>query len=204
VTRHKKSGTRVYRYYRCTYYNVAGHPRTRVTEADLDRQVLAIFDKMRVEDEGVRDWFRAVLASQTRDAQQDSRAQRVELVRQQTLVTTQQDRLLSLRLADDIDQDVFAKKQLELRDRLANLKLQLDILDRSHDETADIAVKVFELSQTLREQWLTADYSAKRRLLEIVFLNCTFDDGTLCPTIRKPFDILAEGLLVSSSRDDRI
>ncbi len=204
VTKHAKSGTRVYRYYRCTYYNVPGHPRSRVTEAELDQQVLAIFDKMRVEDEGVREWFRTVLASQTRDAQADTRAQRAELIRQQTLVTTQQDRLLSMRLSDDIDQELFAKKHLELRDRLAQFKLQLDVLDRSHDETAELAVKVFELSQTLREQWLTADYSAKRRLLEIVFLNCTFDDGTLCPTMRKPFDILAEGLLVSSSRDDRI
>ncbi len=87
-----------------------------------------------------------------------------------------------------------------MNDLLAQLKLQLDVLDRSHDETVELAVKVFELSQTLREQWLTADYSAKRRLLEIVLLNCTFDDGTLCPTMRKPFDILAEGLLVSSSR----
>jgi hypothetical protein len=34
-------------------------------------------------------------------------------------------------------------------------------------------------------------------------LNCTLDGVTLVPTIRKPFDVLAEGLLVSSSRADR-
>ena len=60
----------------------------------------------------------------------------------------------------------------EMRDRLASIKLQLDVLDRSHDETAELASKVFELSQTLRQQWLTADYAAKRRILEIVCLNC--------------------------------
>jgi hypothetical protein len=52
------------------------HPRTRVTEADIDQQVLAVFDKMRVEDEGVWDWFRMVLASQTRDSQADYAAKR--------------------------------------------------------------------------------------------------------------------------------
>ena len=52
-----------------------------MTEADLDRQMLAIFDRMRIEDESVRDWFRAVLASQTRDSQADSLAQRAELQR---------------------------------------------------------------------------------------------------------------------------
>ena len=103
--------------------------------------------------------------------------------------------MLNLRLADDIDQEVFARKSTEIRDRLASIKLQIDALDRSHDETAELASKVFELSQTLRQQWLTADYDAKRRILEIVCLNCTLDGATLVPEIRKPFDVLAEGLL---------
>ena len=91
-----------------------------------------------------------------------------------------------------------------MRDRLSSIKLQLDVLDRSHDETADLAARVFELSQTLKQQWLTADYAAKRRLLEIVFLNCRLDDVTLVPTMRKPFDVLVEGLLSENSRADRI
>lgn len=203
-TKRTKSGERVYIYYRCTYYNVPGHPRTRVTEAELDRQVLAVFDRMRVEDDEVRDWFRAVLQAQTRDAQRESRAQRRELTRQHALLVGQQDRLLNLRIDDQIDEATFAGKQTELRDRLASIKLQLDVLERSHDETADLALKVFELSQTLRGQWLTADYATKRRILEIVFLNCRLDDVTLVPQIRKPFDALAEGLISKESRGDRI
>jgi alkylated DNA nucleotide flippase Atl1 len=89
-----KGGSRSYVYYRCAKYTKAGHPRIRVPEADLDRQVLAIFDRMRIEDESVRDWFRAVLASQTRDAQAESMSQRSELQRQETLLVQQQDRLL--------------------------------------------------------------------------------------------------------------
>ena len=159
---------------------------------------------MRVEDEKVRDWFRLVLASQTRDAQADSRVQRAELQCQETLIVAQQDRLLNMRLAEEIDEATFARKHKEMRDRLSSIKLQLDVLDRSHDENAELAAKVFELSQTLRQQWLTADYAAKRRILEIVFLNCRLDDVNLVPTIRKPFDVLAEGLLSENSRDDRI
>ena len=107
-------------------------------------------------------------------------------------------------LSEDIDQESFAHKHTELRDRLASIKLQLDPGDRSHDETAELAARVFELLQTKRQQWLTADYPEKRRLLEIVFLNCVLDGVTLCPEMRKPFDVLAEGLLVSSSRGDGI
>jgi site-specific DNA recombinase len=116
----------------------------------------------------------------------------------------QQDRLLNMRLAEDIDQETFAKKHTELRDRLASVKLQLDAVDRSHDETAELAAKVFELSQKLKQQWLTADYPEKRRILEIVFLNSRLDGVTLVPTMRKPFDVLAEGLVSEKSRGDKI
>jgi len=204
VRKKTKSGERHHVYYRCTYYTKKDHPRIRVREADIETQVMAVFDKMRVEDEKVRNWFRLVLASQTRDAQADSLAQRAELQRQETLIVGQQDRLLNMRLAEEIDETTFARKHTEMRDRLASIKLQLDVLDRSHDETAELAAKVFELSQTLRQQWLTADYPEKRRLLEIVFLNCRLDDVNLVPTMRKPLDILAEGLLSENSRGDWI
>jgi DNA invertase Pin-like site-specific DNA recombinase len=203
-TKRTKAGERHYVYYRCTYYNVGDHPRTRVTEGQLDQQLLAILERMRIDDDEVREWFRTVLRSQTKDQQADSLAQRAEVQRQMSLTVNQQDKLVDLRIREEIDLDTFAKKQTELRDRLSKLKLQLDVIDRSHDEMADLAVKVFELSQMLSQKWLTADYATKRRIMEIVFLNCRLDDATLVPTIRKPFDILAEGPSVSSSRGDRI
>ena len=63
---------------------------------------------------------------------------------------------------------------------------------------------MFELSQTLREKWLTADYVAKRRILEIVCLNCNLDGVSLVATMRKPFDLLAKGLLQKDSRGGEI
>ena len=199
-TKQTKAGPKRYIYYRCTYYNKGDHPRIRVREADFDSQVIAILNKMKIEDDGVREWFRTVLASKTRDTQLDSMAQRHELQRQETLIVGQQDRLLNMRLAEEIDEATFAARQTEIRDRLSNMKLQLEALDRSHDEYADLASRIFELSQSLTDKWLTADVLEKRQILEIVFLNCVLDDVTLVPTIRKPFDVLAEGLISKNSR----
>lgn len=203
-TKQTKSGPKDYVYYRCARYTAKGHPRIRVPEKKLDEQMLAIFDSMRIEDESVRDWFRAVLASQTKDDQAESKAKRVELQRQETLLVEQQDRLLNLRLGGEIDQDVFAKKSTDLRDRLARIKLQLEAVDRAHDENADLASQVFELSQTLRSKWLTADYGIKRRILEIVCLNCELVDVSLYVTMRKPFDTLQVIDNIKESRDDKI
>ena len=138
-----KNGPRDYFYYRCTKYNQPSHPRTRVTEAELDKQVLAFFDQIRIEDDNVRDWFRMVLASKTKDAIDDTRTQRAELQRQETLIAGQQDRLLNLRIDGQIDNDTFARKQTELRDRLASIMLQLEALNRSRDENAELASRVF-------------------------------------------------------------
>ena len=88
----------------------------------------------------------------------------------------------------------------ELRDLEADLKLKMEVADRSHHETADLAAKVFELSQSLTEKWLTADFCEKRKIFEIVCLNLVLDDASLCEEMSKPFDVLAKGLNSENSR----
>ena len=104
-------------------------------------------------------------------------------------------------MLEEIDADTFASKNRELRDRTADLQLEIEACDRGRNEIIDIAVKAFELSQSLREKWPTADYAAKRRILEIICLNCSLDGASLVATMRKPFDLLAKGLLQKDSRD---
>jgi len=143
-TKQTKAGERDYVYYRCTKYCAKGHPRVRLTETDLDQQVLAMFGKLRIEDEEVRDWVLRVLRARTREEQDYTREQDSELHRQLSLVKAQKDRLLNLRLLEEIEADTFAAKDTELRDRAAHVKLQIDALDRGHDENADIAIKAIE------------------------------------------------------------
>jgi hypothetical protein len=165
--------------------------------------VLAIFEKIRIDDDDCRDWVHRVLRERAVDVQRDAQAQASELQRQLSSIRQQQERLLNLRLLDEIEAETFASKKGDLAGRAANIKMQLDAVDRGKDENADIAVKAFELSQNLAPKWLKADAAAKRQIFEIVCLNCQLVDVTLVPTIRKPFDVLAEGLILRSSREFR-
>jgi len=79
--------------------------------------------------------------------------------------------------------------------RKAELSLQIDASNRQGDENGELAAKVFELSQALSEKWVEADIPEKRRLLEIVCLNFSLEGTSLIPTMRNPFDMVAEGLL---------
>jgi hypothetical protein len=80
-------------------------------------------------------------------------------------VRDHQNRLLNLRLLEEIEAETYATKAQELRDRESELKLQIDSADRNRHEIIDIAIKAFELSQNLRAKWFAAEWAAKRRIL---------------------------------------
>ena len=197
-------GEAEYVYYRCTMYNKPGHPRFRWSERDLDKEMLRLFDQLLVKEEEVSHWFTTNLRKSVSGQQADASGRIADMQRQLAAIRKQEDELLNLRLLGEIESDTFAAKKTQLRDREARLNLEIEACGRGRHENADLAVKAFELSQTLRSKWLTADYGEKRRYLEIVVLNFSLDDVSLVPEWRKPFDILAKGLSIQSSRGDRI
>jgi len=199
----KKTTGKEYAYYRCSGYNAPGHPRDRVSEAALDRQVVAMFERMVVTPD-VQDWFLMVLRARTQAVREESMLQHDELTRQISSIEAQKDKLVNLRLADEIDAATFSKKNTELRDRTAQAQVQLDALGRGRAEHAEIAVQVFELSQNFVAQWVKARPEAKRQILDLVCLNLKLNGASLCPTMRKPFDLTAEGLNLAKHRGDKI
>ena len=199
----KKSTGKQYVYYRCTMYNVGDHPRIRVTEADLDKEMLNVFRSVRQSDD-MRDWFSEALREWSKQERTESRGQTDQFQRELSQLQQQEDRLLNLRLLEEISTDTFAKKSTELRDRIADITLRIEAVSRNRSEQAELAIRTFELSQSLEAKWVSADFGAKRQILETVFLNLRLDGVSLCYEMEKPFDALAKGLLVSSNRGDRI
>jgi hypothetical protein len=115
----------------------------RLAEAEIDSQVVAAFDRLRIKDEPMRDWFKSVLEAKTKEHREQSVRNESEIQRQLTTLQGQQDRLLNLRLQDEIDEAAFAAKNLEIRDRIANLKSQL-AAHRGHSTSeTPSAVKLF-------------------------------------------------------------
>ncbi|MGE5611927.1 MAG: zinc ribbon domain-containing protein, partial [Bacillota bacterium] len=198
-----KAGVKEYVYYRCTQYNKKDHPRVRLSEDDVEKQVTALFDRIQF-NETTRDWFGRVLRARAKDTQKQGQEKRDSLAADLRRVQQQKDRLVNMRLNDEIDSDAFARKQAELRERIGEIQLQLEAADREQSEIGELAIKAFELSQSLPQRWVIADIAVKRQILEIVCLNWTLDGVSLVPTIRKPFSVLAEGLVSADNRNDWI
>jgi site-specific DNA recombinase len=193
----KKSG-KIYIYYRCARYTAKDHPRDRLREEQIDEQIIALFDRIR-QPEVVQKWFRTALLAWSGHHHEQSRSRARDVQKQMDEVRKQQERLLNLHLSAALDDQAYNAKSVELRDRIALLTLELEAADRKKDERADLAAKVFELSQNLKKKWITADYSEKRRLMEMICLNIVLKSKTLCISTRKPFNALIEGLSVSGS-----
>lgn len=105
----------------------------RVTEADLDRQMLKIFRSIRQNDE-IRDWISEALREWSKQERGESRVKTDQFQRELTLLPQQEDRLLNLRLLEEITTDTFAKKSTELRDRSADVTLRIEAVSRDRSE----------------------------------------------------------------------
>ncbi|HPS52070.1 MAG TPA: recombinase family protein, partial [Phycisphaerae bacterium] len=191
-TKSTSSGPKEYRYYRCSRYTSAGHPRVRINETQLDKQIIEFFRQMKVSDPKIHAWMVKIIQLKAETFQRDDEKRLDDLQRQMAVANRQRSKLLNMRIAEEIDRDTFAAKDAELRDQMQHLSVLIDAHSREKSEYADIAIKAFELSQQLENKWLTGDVAAKREILNILCLNYTLNDVSLDMEIRKPFDVLAK------------
>jgi site-specific DNA recombinase len=68
--------------------------------------------------------------------------------------------------------------------------------DRDDREIAELAIKAFELSQSLKERWLTSDYHSKRTILSIMLDSARLNSENVEFSLRKPFVLLRDEKLV--------
>ena len=172
--------------YRCTKSAKADHPRPRLTEAVLDRQMLELFDRIRIQDENVREWLfvgpcfahrPAMLRPRLMPCEENCNANwrlpKVSRTGSSTCDCWTSENFppmpCSINTGTEADRIPRSRSLIEVangsRGPLARSSFQ-------QPEIADLAVRVFELSQTLKEKWLAADCTAKRqnprnRLLEL-------------------------------------
>jgi hypothetical protein len=181
IRKKRPDGTvKEYTYYKCSQSSQPGHPDSRLAEREIDEQVLAFFGRLEVKDPNVRQRIVEVIRAKAHTANTQNRQHRDELARQKKQVEEKLRVLLDLRVEGEISSDEYAAKRRELNGRQTAIRLQLEVADRDDREIAEQAIKAFELSQTLKTRWKTADPASKRTILDI-----------LCESIRE----LAESAL---------
>ena len=206
IRRKLRDGTvREHHYYRCAN-NKPGpdHPRVRWRAEELEAAIVADLEKLRLPSAEAAQWFRQTLEASIGQVAQLERRQRTALKKRTSELTGRQDRLLNAYLAGSISEEAFCRKSEELRGEQAQVEESLERLGRAAPEDAQVALAAFDWGQNVAETWRGSNNPLKREILDSICLNRMLSDVSLYAPKRKPFDILAEGLPVQSSRGDWI
>lgn len=192
-TKTSKNGERNYNYYRCCRYHVGDHPRIRVTEARLDEQVVIFLKQFNERSNQLVDLMALVLRERLQLDLAGSQLRTDESKRLLSLIESQKDELLNLRLAGVIDQQRFNSKQQELEGRSEILVDQLNQMGRDKEFIERSSANAGSLFRTIRLHWHDAEYGFKRRVLETLFGQMRLFKDQLRPDNRTPFELLLAG-----------
>lgn len=188
-----KTGIKAYIYYRCSRYRTPGHPSVRLTENELDVQLQEMLAPLQLSSDAVLGWVRIVARSILEARCIDDGIQVSETKRLLSMIASQREELLNLRLSGGIPEDTYTRKRHEFDERET-------ILNRQHarqgqlqdqiDQMSEEAAKVFEI---LAKEWLTMERRARQHVLAALLGGFTLDGRTLVTGKRTPLELFRAG-----------
>jgi site-specific DNA recombinase len=98
------------------------------------------------------------------------------------------------KLAGDIKVKFWERKSAEWNREMSKTQTEIDGHQKASLDYVRTGIQILELANKAYDLYLAQNNFERRKLLNILLLNCSFYHGTLYPTYRKPFDILAKGL----------
>ena len=104
------------------------------------------------------------------------------------------------KLSGKISEGLWRRKSVEWEGTLIDIQHRLKAHDSANVYYYETGSAIIELANEAYNLYLRQNKQEQRKLLNTLLSNCTFYRGTLCPTYRKPFDILAKGAEFQSMR----
>jgi hypothetical protein len=96
------------------------------------------------------------------------------------------------KLDDKIGGDFYDRFAGEWREEQLRLQREIDRHEAADQSYIDEGVRILELAQNAQRLFAKQEPREKRRLLNFVLSNCTWEHGDVIATFRQPFDLLAE------------
>ncbi len=103
------------------------------------------------------------------------------------------------KLDSKIRGDFFDKMASEWREEQRRLQRDIDRHEEADQSYMDEGVRILELARNAQELFERQPAREKRRLLNFVLSNCTWEDGEVVATFRQPSDLLAETTSIAAS-----
>jgi site-specific DNA recombinase len=186
-----------YVYYHCTGYadkcqgNPASCRRHYMREEALEAQFTELLGRLKFDDE-VLEWVRDALHASHAD---ERREHGDAIKRHQAEYKRLQDRINAMyvdKLDGLIDTAFFEKMSNQWREEQNRCLREIERHQSADKSYMDEGVQLLELARNAQRLFAKQEPREKRRLLNFVLSNCTWEDGEVVATFRQPFDMLAE------------
>lgn len=188
-----KKGIKAYVYYRCSRYRTAGHPRVRLTEQELDRQLQEMFDSLGDLSDDNRKLVQLVARCILETRFEDEKVQVSESKRLLSLLETQRDKLLNHNLSGMISDERFDQKQAEFDEQERRLRLQMTRQERIGQLVESVCGQAGQVFDVLSNDWLAMERRAKQLALTALFGGFRLENRTLIPDNRTWLELFRAG-----------
>ncbi len=91
-----------------------------------------------------------------------------------------------------ISEDMWRRKSHAWQVDLEAVRNQIRLFNDANLDYYEFGSSILELANSAYDKYLKQGVKEQRRLLNSVLSNCTFYRGSVCPTYKSPFDILAK------------
>jgi site-specific DNA recombinase len=145
----------------------------------------------------VLEWVRDALHASHAD---ERREQEEAIKRHQAEYKRLQDRINAMyvdKLDGVVDTGFFEKMSNQWREEQTRCQREIDRHQNADKSYMEEGVQLLELARNAQRLFERQEPREKRRLLNFVLSNCTWDDGEVVATFRQPFDLLAETAAVA-------
>jgi DNA invertase Pin-like site-specific DNA recombinase len=186
-----------YVYYHCTGYadKCSGTPsvcrRKHMREEALEQQFTAMLGRLHFDDE-VLEWMRDALHA----SHAEERREHEEAIRRLEAECSRLDDRVHAMYADKLDGLInaafFQKMSNQWREEQDRCRRDIERHRNADRSYLSEGVALLELANNAQRLFAQQEPREKRRLLNFLLSNCTWNDGVLIASFRQPFDMLAE------------
>ena len=198
-------GRNVHVYFKCgNNHQHCDHPKVRWREQELEGAIVGQLDSIRIPSPEIADWLRNALADAFQDATCTRTQWRNTLAKRKSELAGMQERLLNGYLSGLVDEAVFQTKSSELKREAEDVERQMDEAGNFDPNRGQLALSVFDFSQSLANRWHGSNFAVRRAILECVSSIRLVGDVSHCLEKRSPFGFVAERAFLKDSRGDEI
>ncbi len=186
-----------YVYYHCTGYadKCLGKPsscrRKYVREEVLEQQFTDLLSRLNFDDE-VLEWARDALHASHADQRHEHEAAIKRLRAEYDRLQARIDGMYIDKLDGRIGADFFDRMAGQWRAEQSGCLRDIERHQEAEQSCMLEGALLLELARNARALFERQPAREKRRLLNFVLSNCSWDDGRVAATFRQPFDLLAE------------